>query len=117
MLDFQFWAQDMGTHVIIRHTFYQKVTTSPLVFHAQEVYGWKAKITTLAEELGRRLVKMDGYHTEKEISEVGTDFLQKLADSGYSHHNRKEVLKSGCTRFCRRMIEDKTGGKALYRTD
>ena len=43
----------MGTHALIRHTFYQKVTTSPLVFYAQGAYGWKAKITTLAEELGR----------------------------------------------------------------
>ena len=63
-LDFQVWAQEMETHTIIRHTTYQKATTSPLVFHASGAYGWKTNITTLAEELGRRLVNMDEYHTD-----------------------------------------------------
>ena len=74
MLDFQVWAQDIGSHSIIRHTFFQKATTSPLVFHARSAYGWKPKITTLAEELGRRLVNMDPYHTEEERSAVVEDF-------------------------------------------
>ena len=66
MLDFQVWVQDMGSHSIIRHTFYRKDTTSLLVFHAGSAYSWKPKITTLAEELGRKLVNMDPYHTEEE---------------------------------------------------
>ena len=91
MLDFQVWAQDMGNHTIIRHTFYQKAITSPLVFHACGACRWKPKITTLAEELGRRLVNMDPYHTEQERSDVVQDFIQKLTDSSYSHIHRRDI--------------------------
>ena len=102
MLDFQVWAQDMGTHVIIRHTFYQKVTTSPLIFHAQGAYGMKAKITTLAEELRRRLTNMDDMHTEEEMEVVVSKSIQKLTDSGYKYSHRKEILRSGCINFSKR---------------
>ena len=44
------------------------------------------------------------------------DFLQKLADSGYSHTLRMDIIKSGCRIYCRREIEDRTGGRPLYRT-
>ena len=66
MLDIQVWAEDSGDHAIIRHTFYEKETASPLVFNAGSAYGQKAKITTLAEELGRRLTNMDTWHTEED---------------------------------------------------
>ena len=35
MLDVQVWLEDRGDHKVIRHTFYQKDTTSPLVFHSR----------------------------------------------------------------------------------
>ena len=70
MLDIQVWAEVAGEHQIIRHTFYEKETTSPLVFNAKSAYGQKAKITTMAEELGRRLTNMDQEHSEEEKEEV-----------------------------------------------
>ena len=51
--------------MIVRHTFYEKETSSPLVFHSGSAYGIKSKITTVAEELGIRLCSMDLYHTEE----------------------------------------------------
>ena len=60
MLDFQVWAKELEGNAVIRHTFYQKETASSLVFYAGSAYGWKPKITTLAEELGRRLVTWTG---------------------------------------------------------
>ena len=39
MLDFQVWALDIGSHSLIRNTFFEKATTSPLVFHAGSAYG------------------------------------------------------------------------------
>ena len=43
MLDFQVWAQETGSHVTIRHTFYQKATTLPLVFNAGGAMGGSQK--------------------------------------------------------------------------
>ena len=71
----------------------------------------------LAEELGRRLVNMDPYHTEEERTAVVEDYLPKLADSGYNQDHRQEILRSGCKKFCMRQIEDITGGKLIYRRE
>ena len=101
-LDFQVWVQETEEYSVIRHTFFQKATTSPLVFHAQGGYGWKPMMTTLSEEQGRRFTNMDMYHTDQEILEVVKDFLQKLADSGYNHNHRVEIIRSWCRRFSRR---------------
>ena len=117
MLDIQVWAELRGNHQVIRHTFFEKETASPLVFNASSAYGWKAKITTLAEELRRRLTNMDKLHNEEEMEAVVGKFLQKLTDSGYKNSHRKEIIRSGCINFCRRQIEDRTGGKKLYRTE
>merc|ERR1712240_961678 len=98
MLDFQVWAEmeEGGENVVLRHTFYEKATASPLVFHAGGAYGWKPKITTLAEELGRRFCNMDSLHTEEQRESIVKDFLQKLIDSGYNQEHREEIIKSGC---------------------
>ena len=112
MLDFQVWAEELGGEAVIRHTFFEKDTSSPLVFHANSAYSWKPKITTLAEELGRRFCNMDQHHTEEERDEVVKRFLQKLVDSGYNKEHREEIIKSGCKRFSRRLIQDATPPKA-----
>ena len=117
MLDIQVWAETSGSHQTIRHTFFEKETASPLVFNANSAYGWKAKITTLAEELRRRLTNMDELHTEEEMEKEVERFVQKLTDSGYLRRHRKEIIRSGCINFCRRQIQDRTGGKRLYRTE
>ena len=39
MLDFQVWAEEIGGTAVIRHTFFEKSTASPLVFHANSAYG------------------------------------------------------------------------------
>ena len=60
---------------------------------------------------------MDELHNEEEMEAVVGKFLQKLTDSGYKNSHRKEIIRSGCINFCRRQIEDRTGGKKLYRTE
>ena len=79
--------------MVLRHTFFEKSTASPLVFHANSAYGWKPKIMTISEELGRRLTNMDCLHTEQERSQVVSNFLQKLTDSGYKREHREEIIK------------------------
>ena len=44
-----------------------------------------------------------------------SDFIKKMADFGYSHQHRKEIIMSGCIRYFRQMIEQLTKGKRLYR--
>ena len=124
MLDLQVWAEEgkeseggkEGRPARIRHSFYQKDTTSPLVFHAAGAYSWRPKITTMAEEFRRRLLNMDTGHSEKDKEDVIKDFLQKMADSGYQHPTRKEIIRYAVTKFYRQVIEQETGGRQLYRS-
>ena len=118
MLDLQVGAQEgkEGNAAKIRHSFYQKGKTSPLVFHAGAAYGWRPKIVTMEEEFRRRLLHMDTEHNEEDKKVVIQDFLQKMADSGYQHPVRKEVIKSAVTKFYRQILEQETGGRQLYRS-
>ena len=59
---------------------------------------------------------MDQFHTEEQREEIVQNFLQKLIDSGYNQEHRQEIIKSGCRKFSRRLIEDATGGRPLYRS-
>ena len=94
MLDIQVWIEKVEDYCVIRHSFYQKPSTSPLVFQAGGAHSWRSKIITLAEEMRRRLLHMDTRHSRQEQMEVMKDFLQKLCDSGYSHPTRMEIVKS-----------------------
>ena len=54
MLDTAAWVQPgqpvPGHGDTIRYSYYEKPTTSPLVFHANGAHTWRTKITTLAQE-------------------------------------------------------------------
>ena len=64
MLDIQVWIQDTIEEdpatpkgyrggIYIRHTYFEKDVTSPLVFNARGAYPWRAKLIILAEEAKR----------------------------------------------------------------
>ena len=118
MLDLQVWVDHCqeNQRAVIRHSFFQKLTMSPLVFHANGVYAWKPKLTTMSEEFRRRLLHMDSQHTNPEKDEVIEDFLQKMTDSGYNQGARKEVIISAVKKYYRQVLEDQTGGRSLYRS-
>ena len=86
------WVDTKGDHKRIRHSFYLKPTTLPLVFHDSGAFGWKAKLTTMSEELRCRFLHMDSIHLQQEKAEVVKDFLLKMADSRYKHPARKQVI-------------------------
>ena len=67
------------------------------------------KISILAD-----VSHMDGGHSDQEKEEVVSDFLQKLADSGYKHPTRKEIMTSALRKYYRQIHEQKTGGNQLY---
>lgn len=116
MLDIQVWLERKEGFCRIRHSFYQKPTTSPLVFHSEGAHSSKSKILTLSEELHRRLLNMDTYHSWDDQKEVIVDFIQKMCDSGYDHPTRMEVILSGVKKYYRQVVEQETGGRRLYRS-
>ena len=81
-------------------------------FHANGAYGWKPKITTMYEELRRRLLHMDTLYSKAEKEEVVRDFI----DSGYKHKTRKEIILSAVRKYYCQILEQETGGRQLYRS-
>ena len=64
MLDVAVWVEtDREGNSTVRHTYYEKPSTSPLVFHGRGACSTRQKIVVLAEEVKRRLLNMDPAHT------------------------------------------------------
>ena len=87
-----------------------------MVFHANGAFAWKPKLTTMSEELRRRLLHMDREHTEAEKDDIVDDFLLKMCDSGYNHSARKEIIVSAVKKYYRQILEEETGGRKVYRS-
>ena len=85
MLDIEVWKETGGEgEATIRHSFYEKLSTCPLVFHRSEAVATRHKIVTLSEEVRRRMMNMDLKTTREERLVVLLCFRQKLVDSGYA---------------------------------
>ena len=86
------------------------------MFHAKAAYSDRSKIVTLAEELRRRLRNTDRAHKKEDLVVILEKFIGKMANSGYNVSSRREVIKSGVTKYYRELRDWRTGGKSLYRT-
>ena len=116
MLDLAVWMDETKDAKVIRHTFYEKPTTSPLVFHGRGACALRQKITILGEEVRRRLFNQDTQHSIEERVGVLKTFSQKMVDSGYTMDVRKEILESGIKRYFRLRLSQEAGVRNLYRT-
>ena len=116
MLDVSVWLDRKEGHPRIRHSFFEKPITSPLVFHGRGACASRQKIVTLSEEIKRRMLNMDPVHTKEERLQIILKFSQKMVDSGYVSDTRKEILISGITRYYRLVLQDIAGKRNLYRS-
>ena len=116
MLDLQVWTERRNQGMVIRHTFYEKQVTSPLVFHNRGACPTKQKVIILAEEVKRRLYNQDKDHRVKDRLRDLTTFTQKMIDSGYGKDLRREILKAGIKRYFRLTLQEQAGGRSLYRS-
>ena len=118
MLDVEVWAGtgEGGQGTLVRHSYYKKPSTSPLVFHARGACPARQKIIILAEEMKRRLFNQDRSHSVEERMVDGKIFIQKLIDSGYDKATRLEILKAGIKRYYRLRLQEAAGNRRLYRS-
>ena len=89
------WAEQEDGHPRIRHSFYEKPITSPLVFHGRGACATRQKIVTLAEEIKRRILNMDPYHTKEERLKVLRELSQKMTDDGDINVRNHTLLSVG----------------------
>ena len=115
MLDTQVWTEPgpQGRGTRIRHTYFEKKVTSPLVFHNRGACSTKQKFIILAEETKRRLYNQDRYHTTQDRLVDLKVLIQKLIDSGYGKDGRKEILTAGIKRYYRLVLQEISGGRSI----
>ena len=59
---------------------------------------------------------MDLRHSMMDKKPILTDFLQKLADSGYTHPTRMEIVRSAAKKFFQQLMDQEAGGPRMYRS-
>ena len=67
----------------------------------------------MAEEVRRRMMNQDKHHDREERIILLKKFSQKLIDSGYGKENRRDILKSGMTRYYRITLMEEAGIRKL----
>ena len=120
MLDSAVWVErgtsEPGKGDRVRYTYYEKETSSPLVFHAHGAHTWRIKITTLANDTMRHMSNTDRFATVEERVAILEKFTTKMVDSGYDSKTRKEILQAGLKDYYRKVKKDITGTARLHRT-
>ena len=75
----------------------------------------KVKITTMVQEVMRRLMNMSKHVPKEETNNELGKFTEKMKRSGYGEKMRNMVIVAGMKGFNRMRREDEAGIRKLYR--
>ena len=82
---------------------------------ASSVQPWGQKITTLMQELIRRLLNCKKELSCKVKQKHLTKFMEMLKNSGYDKQFRAEVLMSGLAGYKKILAADREGQRPIFR--
>ena len=89
--------------------------TSSYVRIANPAMPMKVKVTTMVQEVIRRLRNMSKWVRKEEVQEELSKFCVKMMMSGYKEGVRRDVLLSGIKGFERMKRNHEDGKRNLYR--
>ena len=95
--------------------FYQKPMNTPYVIMASTAIPQKVKVTTMVQEVIRRMRNMCKWVEKWEVEEELSKFCRKIKLSGYREGFRREVLLSGIKGYERMVVNQREGRRKLYR--
>ena len=117
MLDLAVWVREeedntkmYGQKQIVSHSFYEKKCSSSKVMMSSSALPIRMKISTLANDIKRRLRNCGRSITIGEKVEIVNCFMVKLKKSGYSERLRREILEAGLKGFYRMLETEQTTG-------
>ena len=94
--------------------FYQKPMNTPYVIMASTAIPQKVKVTTMVQEVIRRMRNMCKWVEKWEVEEELSKFCGKMKLSGYGEGFRREVLLSGIKGYERMVVNQREGRRKLY---
>ena len=120
ILDVEVYVVELETpegvqYSVPRFGFYEKPMNSRYVLHSSTAMGEKPKITSLVQEVIRRLRNTSREAGQEERDVVLSKFARKLYVSGWVEGKRKEILLSGIKGYQKQLGLDQRGLRKLYR--
>ena len=119
MLDFQVWKEEVeqedGTQTLLMHEFYEKKMTSKFVIMESSALPKRMKITTLSQEVVRRMRNTSRGVSSQRRGEILSEFMLKLRRSGYSEADRLNICTSGLRGYLRMVRTEMSGGRRVNR--
>ena len=99
-----------GKRQVVSHSFYEKNCSSPKVMMCTSALPIRMKISTLANEVKRRLRNCGKTITIQEKTQIVNTFIVKLIVTGYSEKVRVEIVESGLLGYYRTLETEQTTG-------
>ena len=120
MLDFKVWKEEeTGENgekkTIIKHEFYEKPMASKLVMMNKSALPHRMKVTTLSQEVVRRLKNTARSVGESKRRNILSNMMVKMRRAGYDDKMRRNVLVSGLKGYWRMVKTEKEGGRRVNR--
>ena len=123
MLDFQVWKEEKevekdGERKVkteIKFEFYEKDVSSKTVVMEKSTIPIKTKISTLSQEVLRRMRNTSRNVKKERREEILTEFMKKLKRSGYNAKTRREILIAGMKGYMRLVKEEEEGRRRVNR--
>ena len=121
VLDFQVWAeeeetgQESGTKTRLMFEFYEKPMASKLVIMENSALPHRMKITTLSQEIVRRMRNTCRAVSSKRRGEILSVYMRKLQRSGYNQATREMVATAGVKGYLRMVRDEADGGRKVNR--
>ena len=98
---------------VVKHSFYEKACISNMVLEYTSAMELRAKITTLVEEVKRRLRNTCRDVNVSERIGIHNTFIRKLKRTGYLESLRREILQSGIISYYRKVAIELNGGERV----
>ena len=110
-LDFEMWMKDGK----LEFSFFEKAMKTPYCIMEQSAMAIKSKITTLSQDLIRRMLNTGDSISQSERNEVVEQFVKRLKISGYGDKQVKDIIESGLKGYESKKERAEKEGRPLYR--
>ena len=122
MLDFQVWRQEYpdkdregGKRTEIHYEFFEKPVATKLVLMEKNALPHRMKITTLTQEIIRRMKNTSRTIGKKRRAVILTNFMKKIMKYGYGAKTRRNVAIAGLKGYYRMVKTEEEGGRRVNR--
>ena len=120
MLDFKVWKEEETEErgekkTVIKYEFYEKAMASKLVMMNKSALPHRMKVTTLSQEVIRRLKNTARSVGESRRQLILSNMMAKMRRAGYDEKMRRNVLVSGLKGYWRMVKTENEGGRRVNR--